>query len=70
MHHSEDPPKSPLKRGTLNPPFVLPLKRGTLNPPFVPPLKSGALNPSFVPPFLRGARGDLIYSIIKKIGIT
>jgi hypothetical protein len=59
-----DPPKSPLKRGTLIPvpPLkrgtlipVPPLKRGTLIP--VPPLKRGTLIP--VPPFLRGVRGDL-----------
>ena len=41
---SSDPPKSPLKRGTLN--------------EQIPPLTSETLN-TLVPPFLRGVRGDL-----------
>jgi hypothetical protein len=48
-----DPPKSPLKRGTLRKTLV------PLNKDFEAnsPLFKRILNP--VPPFLRGARGDL-----------
>jgi CHAT domain-containing protein/Flp pilus assembly protein TadD len=64
---SLDPPKSPLRRGTLNTP-VPPSQSETLNtlvPPsqsetlntLVPPSQSETLN-TLVPPFLRGVRGD------------
>ncbi|WP_341732861.1 tetratricopeptide repeat protein [Microcoleus sp. EPA2] len=64
---SLDPPKSPLRRGTLNTPvppsqsetlntLVPPSQSETLNTP-VPPSQSETLN-TLVPPFLRGVRGD------------
>jgi tetratricopeptide (TPR) repeat protein len=55
---SLDPPKSPLKRGTLKTALPVPPKTGTLKALPVPPLKRVASISLPVPPFLRGARGD------------
>jgi hypothetical protein len=49
-----DPPKSPLKRGTLR--LLLPLKKGNLR--LLLPLKKSDFK-TFAPPLLRGAGGDL-----------
>ncbi|MEG4354539.1 CHAT domain-containing protein [Microcoleus sp. Aus8_D1] len=53
---SSDPPKSPLRRGTLSAP-ISPDTTETLNTPVSPPETRETLN-TLVPPFLRGARGD------------
>ncbi|MEG5197421.1 CHAT domain-containing protein [Microcoleus sp. A6-C5] len=63
---SSDPPKSPLRRGTLNTP-VSPDTTGILNTP-VSPGTMETLN-TLVPPFLRGARGDLASAINDKNSI-
>ncbi|WP_366664960.1 tetratricopeptide repeat protein [Microcoleus sp. bin48.metabat.b7b8b9.023] len=52
---SLDPPKSPLRRGTLSAPISSP-QTETLNAP-ISPAQTETLN-TLVPPFLRGARGD------------
>ncbi|MEG4230785.1 hypothetical protein QUA40_01515 [Microcoleus sp. Pol11C3] len=55
----DDPPKSPLKRGTLSN-IVSSLNRETLSS-IVSPLNRETLS-NIVPPFLRGARGDRVMS--------
>ncbi|MEG4282183.1 CHAT domain-containing protein, partial [Microcoleus sp. A006_D1] len=63
---SSDPPKSPLRRGTLNTP-VYPDTIETLNTPVFPDTME-TLN-TLVPPFLRGARGDQASAINDKNSI-